>query len=208
VAAFVFDCDGVLVDSEPLAVRAWGSLTERHGYRITAEDMAACVGRTELATWEYLATRVPLPPFTESLAAVDEVRWKLYDEELRAFPDAVAAVQDLALHGHRLAVASSSRIAELEDKLQRVGLTRYFEAVAGGDEVDDGKPSPDVFLLAAERLGVAPSSCLAIEDSDPGAEAAEAAGMRVIVVNRHGAVHPVHATVSSLDAETLALIGQ
>lgn len=206
MAAFVFDCDGVLVDSEPLARRAWASLTARHGYVTTAEDDAACVGRTELATWQHLSTLVDLPPFDVSLAAVDEVRWTLYHRELRAFPDASSTVQELALEGHRLGVASSSRIAEVVGKLEMVGLARFFEAMAGGDEVDDGKPSPDVFLLAAERLGVEPSLCLAIEDSDPGVEAAAAAGMRVIVVNRDGGIRGSHATVSSLDAQTLALI--
>ena len=116
MAAFVFDCDGVLVDSEPLAARAWGSLTAEHGYELTAADGQACVGRTELYTWEYLSTKVDLPAFPESIAAVDEVRYRLYDEELRPFPDAVAAVRQLAMQGLALAVASSSRIEEVRYK--------------------------------------------------------------------------------------------
>lgn len=206
MAAFVFDCDGVLVDSEPLASRAWGSLTARYGYEMTAEDETACVGRTEVATWEHLSTRVPLPPFEESIVAVDEVRWRLYDEELRAFPDATNAVKQLAMHGHPMAVASSSRIAEVRRKLDQVGLSRYFQAFAGGDEVVTGKPAPDVYELAAVRLGLDPSTCLAIEDSEVGATAAEAAGMRVVVVLRNGSLLATRTTMSSLDAELLTLI--
>jgi len=206
VAGFVFDCDGVLVDSEPLARRAWGSLTARFGYETTDEDDAACMGRTERDTWEYLSARAPLPPFEESLAAVDVVRFRLYEEELRAFPDAVETVRALAMQGYPLAVASSSRIGELHRKLDQVGLSRYFQAMAGGDEVAAGKPAPDVYLLATGRLGVDPRSCLAIEDSEVGAASAEAAAMRVVLILRDGSLHPTRATVSSLDADLLTLI--
>jgi HAD superfamily hydrolase (TIGR01509 family) len=164
------------------------------------------MGRTELDTWEYLSARVPLPSFEESLAAVDLVRFRLYDAELRAFPDAAEAVRALAMQGHPVAVASSSRIAEVHRKLDQVGLSRYFQAMVGGDEVAAGKPAPDVYLAAAHRLGVDPAHCLAIEDSDVGAVAAESAGMRVVLILRDGSVHATRSTVSSLDAELLTLL--
>ena len=78
--------------------------------------------------------------------------------------------------------------------------------MVGGDEVPSGKPAPDVYLLASLRLGVAAADCLAVEDSEVGAEAAEAAGMRVLLVMRNASLHPWRSTVSSLDAELLTTI--
>ncbi len=203
--AIVFDCDGVLVDTESLAGRAWSSLTERYGYTVTAQDIAASIGRTEEHTYEHLAGRVPLPPWAESITAVDEVRWQLFEDEMEAFPDAVETVRNLAMEGIPLAVASSSRIAEVRWKLDRVDLTRFFDVLVGGDEVPDGKPAPDVYLLAAERIGLDPQSCLAIEDAPVGVTAATTAGMRVVAVNREGRMIEGAATVSSLEAESLKL---
>jgi HAD superfamily hydrolase (TIGR01509 family) len=86
-----------------------------------------------------------------------------------------------------VAVASSSRRDRLERTLGRAGLLDAFDVVVAGDEVEHGKPAPDMFLLAAERLGVAPEACIVIEDSPPGVQAGVAAGMHTIGVDRTGA---------------------
>lgn len=80
------------------------------------------------------------------------------------------------------AVASSTKREQLEDRLHRAGLHGYFAGFAGGDEVDHGKPAPDIFLLAAQRLGVEARRCLVFEDSEHGARGAIAAGMGVVIV--------------------------
>lgn len=201
----VFDCDGVLVDTEPLAALAWGAWTGRHGYSVTEDDVLACTGLTEQDTYAYLCKRVNLPPWEETIAAVDQVRWPLLESEMQAFPDAVKTVRELAMNGVPLAVASSSRIASVRRKLDLVDLARFFDVFVGGDEVASGKPAPDVYLLAAGRLGVEPASCLAVEDAPAGVAAANAAGMRVVAVNREGQVLAGATTVSSLDAALLQL---
>lgn len=200
IRAVIFDCDGVLVDSEPLAAEAWRRVLVRHGYTLTDEDVEYCRGLTVADMYPYLTSRADLPPFDDLLAYVDAVRGPLYADHLEAFPDAVATVQALALDGVPLAVASSSRRRLLIDKLERFDLLRYFQAIVGGDEVDRGKPAPDVFLTAAERLGVAPDNCLVVEDATTGAEAAVAAGMRVVIVHRGGKLVVGHASVSTIDA--------
>jgi HAD superfamily hydrolase (TIGR01509 family) len=200
IRAVVFDCDGVLVDSEPLAAEAWRRVLVRHGYTLTDEDVEFCRGLTVTDMYPYLAARADLPDFEELLADVDAVRTPLYAEHLTAFPDAVATVQALALGGVPLAVASSSRRRLLIEKLERFDLMRYFAAIVGGDEVERGKPDPGVFLAAAERLGVIPKECLVIEDAASGAEAAVAAGMRVVIVHRGGELVAGHASVSTIDA--------
>jgi HAD superfamily hydrolase (TIGR01509 family) len=200
IKAVVFDCDGVLVDSEPLAARAWAEAIAAYGYSITDGDLEACLGITEDAMHAYLSQHVDLPPYETVIVEVDEIRFELFDAHLRAFPDAVDSVRALALEGIPLAVASSSRRFALDRKLAKFDLARYFDVIVAGDQVVRGKPAPDVYLAAAGGLGIEPKLCLAIEDARNGAESASAAGMRVVVVSRSGAIMPRYATVSSVDS--------
>ena len=91
-------------------------------------------------------------------------------------------LEALQAAGVPCAVASSSAVKEIRHRLGHVDVLRYFQAVAGGDEVTHGKPDPSLYLLAATRLGVAPADCIAFEDSENGARAAQAAGIRVVIV--------------------------
>jgi len=200
VKAVVFDCDGVLVDSEPLSEAAWTRALSRYGYELRDGDFDHCLGRTRGDIHAFFAQQHSLPGLAEFSAAVDDEIIPLLESELEAFPDAVEAVQELALNGVPLAVASSSRRRDLDLKLDRVGLRRYFEVSIAGDEVTAGKPAPDLFLGAATGLGVDPTSCLAVEDSPAGAAAAEAAGMRVVTVARDGGLIGGRPSVSRLDA--------
>jgi len=185
--AVVFDCDGVLVDSEPHSAVAWVAAMGRYGHRVTAADVATCTGLGYADTYARLAAadpEAPLPPPDELAPEVLAALAASFDHGLLVFPDASACVKALAFDGVPLAVASTSRRDRLDLTLGRSGLARYFQATVAGTEVARGKPAPDVYLLAADRLGVAPSACLAIEDTGLGAAAAMAAGMRVIGVAR------------------------
>ena len=209
--AVIFDCDGVLVDSEPLGHSIWGEVTRRYGYEITAEDSETCRGHNDRYTYDLLAERAELPPwelFMEEIVEVEELR---YPGELAAFPDAFEAVRALAAQGLPLAVGSSSPRRRVELSLTLTDLARYFDVVVAGDDVLGGadlagKPAPDIYLAAAAGLGVDPAQCIAIEDSEAGSAAAVAAGMRVIAVARPGAP-PVEgsATVNVIDAELILM---
>lgn len=185
--AVVFDCDGVLVDSEPHSAAAWVAVLGRRGHRATTADVADCTGLGFAATYAHLAAVDPevLLPGPETLwPEVQAALAESFDGGLEVFPDAAACVAELALYGVPLGVASSSRRERLDLTLERSGLGRYFQATAAGDEVEHGKPAPDVYLLAAERLGLPPADCLAVEDTGHGAASAAAAGMRVLGVAR------------------------
>ncbi|HUU62074.1 MAG TPA: HAD family phosphatase, partial [Acidimicrobiia bacterium] len=185
--AVVFDCDGVLVDSEPHSAAAWVAVLGSRGHRATAADVADCTGLGYTATYEHLAAVDPSAALPSAEALWPEVQAALaesFDRGLTVFPDAAACVTELAFAGVPLAVASSSRRERLDLTLERSGLGRYFDAVVSGDEVEHGKPAPDVYLLAAQRLGVRPEECLAVEDTGHGAASAAAAGMRVLGVAR------------------------
>lgn len=203
ISAVVFDCDGVLVDSEPIADEVWAMVLAECGYTMTAEDAVACLGTSEPTTYAYYAKRAEVLPYEEHMAAIDEIRIPVYAERLEAFPDAFETVQALAAQGIPMAVASSSRRPDLDNKLALTGLDRYFDAFVGGDEVEHGKPAPDVYLEAARRLGVPPSDCIAIEDAEHGASAAVVAGMRAVMIKRDGSISPNHATVTEITANDL-----
>jgi len=203
IQAVVFDCDGVLVDSEPLADEIWARVLSSFGYEMTVADGEVCRGTSEATTYAYFAGLTALPPFDEYMALIDAIRVPVYEERLVAFDDAFATVRELAAHGVTMAVASSSRRQALDGKLALTGLDRYFDVIVGGDEVAHGKPAPDVYLEAAKRLGVAPTDCLAIEDADLGAESADAAGMHTIMILRDGVFSATHAAVTELTAELI-----
>lgn len=203
ITAVVFDCDGVLVDSEPIADEVWAIVLAERGYTLTKEDTAACLGTSEPTTYAYYAERAHVLPYEEHMAAIDTIRVPVYEERLAAFPDALDTVRSLAAQGIPMAVASSSRRPDLDSKLALTGLARYFDVFVGGDEVEEGKPAPDVYLEAARRLGVPPAGCIAIEDAEHGATAAVAAGMRAVMVHRDGSVSSNHATVTEITADLI-----
>ena len=202
--AVVFDCDGVLTDSEELFDDAWRAALAGFGRELTAEDAEWSKGRTDFDLFARLGELGPLPTWEEFNAALDGQLDRIFAERLRAFPDAAETVPALAFEGIPLAVASSSRRSRLDLMLDIVGLRRYFEFTVAGDEVANGKPDPEIYLAGASGIGMAPADCLAIEDASAGAAAAQAAGMRVIVVDRPNAPPvPGFGSTSQLDAESI-----
>jgi HAD superfamily hydrolase (TIGR01509 family) len=192
-----------LVDSEPLAGRAWKATVARYGYEVTDADLEACMGIPYPRTHAYLSTRAALP---DAAALWPELRRELFsliDAELVPFPDAVQAAAELCERGVRLAVASSSPRERLDRTLARAGLS--FAVTVAGDEVEHGKPAPDMFLAAAERLRVAPERCVVVEDSGPGVSAGRAAGMPTLGVRRvaHADLSGADAVVETLSAEAI-----
>jgi len=180
----IFDCDGVLVDSEDLAWDAWAEVLARYGTVPTDDDIALLTGRTEDDAYAHFAHRVALPDRDRFGEALGESIADRFTRSLEAFEDAEDTLHALHQRGVRLAVASSSTRERLELSLAMTGLDRFFDVMVAGDEVAHGKPHPDLFLEAAERLGVLPEECVAVEDSQPGVAAAKTAGMFVVGVER------------------------
>lgn len=189
----VFDLDGVLVDSEGLAWDAWRSVLAPFDIAVTAEDIATVTGRTLADGYTHFAAR-GLPPEPEFTRELEEATVMLFEAYLEAFDDAFDVAEALHRRGIPMAVASSSNRRRLEVSLRAAGMEPWFAVTAAGDEVRSGKPAPDVYLLAAERLGVEPAACVAVEDTQIGVTAARAAGMFVIAVQR---------TTEALDADVV-----
>ena len=176
----IFDCDGVLVDSETLSSVIYAETLSEFGYAIDAETVAArftgfsmkSTIATVEADWDQ-----PLPEdFAATVRARADVR---FDQDLTAIPGIAAALDNLS---DPRCVASSGQMRRIQRSLNKTDLMRYFDEAAlfSAQMVERGKPAPDLFLHAAREMGVAPQSCVVIEDSLPGVQAAAAAGMTVL----------------------------
>lgn len=184
IQAIIFDMDGLMLDTEPLYRIAWKRASAECGFELTDEIYKSLVGRGRKDAVKTLAETFG-PEFPPEKFRALAAR---YEEEKFAgprMPKKPGLDQLLAFLEQRnlpLAVATSTERRLTLPRLARTGLLSRFEVVATGDEVSRGKPFPDLFLLAASRLGVEPSSCLVLEDSEAGVLAARAAGMQVFQV--------------------------
>lgn len=207
MTAVIFDCDGTLVDSEPLSRTAWERALEPYGYVLTDADAEASVGLPYPRVHAFFAERAALPAADEFWTELSAELYELIDADLEPFDDAVNAARELRARGVPVAVASSSFRDRLHRTLSRAGLLDAFDAVVAGDEVEHGKPAPDMFLLAAERLGVEPAACVVIEDSPPGVQAGLAAGMITLAVCRvpgtEATLAGAHRVLDTVSADTI-----
>ncbi len=182
----IFDCDGVLVDSEVISCRAHAETLTRHGYPITADQvLERFLGRSmRQATLEVeaeLGHRLPDDFSSQTYAEI----FRLFAESLEATPHIGDALARIA---QPVCVASSGPPEKISASLNRTGLyDRFAPHIFSAVQVQHGKPAPDLFLLAAERMQTAPERCIVIEDSVAGIAGAIAAGMPVL--GFHGGSH-------------------
>jgi HAD superfamily hydrolase (TIGR01509 family) len=174
----IFDCDGVLVDSEPLAMRVLLEALAAAGYRIDEESAYERFLGRSLATMQTILRNefgVELP--TDRLAQMRLQLFEVYRRELEPMPGIGETLDRLTIP---YCVASSSLPERIRVSLDVTGLLpRFTPRLFSATMVANGKPAPDLFLHAAAQIGVAPEACLVIEDSGPGIEAARRAGMPV-----------------------------
>jgi HAD superfamily hydrolase (TIGR01509 family) len=181
--AAIFDMDGLLLDSERVIMQAWLSCAREQGLPLSEADFLTVIGAGAAESRSRLTQLLGGPLAFETVR--DQARERLNAVPGIVFPLKPGALQILLMlreRGVPCAVASSTRVSEVRQRLQKVGVLGYFQAVAGGDEVPESKPDPAVYLLAAQRLAVSPTQCLAFEDTDHGAKSAHAAGMRVVLI--------------------------
>jgi HAD superfamily hydrolase (TIGR01509 family) len=181
-AAVVFDLDGVLIESEQVWDAAREELARERGATWDERATTDMMGMSSKEWSSYMHDRlgVPITPAEINDDVVRRVA-AAYQDHLPILPHAIETVQELARRW-RLGVASSSNRPIIELVLDRMGLRNCFDAVVSSEEVERGKPAPDVYIAAARQLGVEPGDCVAVEDSTNGIKAAVAAGMRTIAV--------------------------
>ena len=209
ISTVIFDLDGLLTDTEVLHCQAWRQTLAASGVDVSEEEYCEHWIRAGLGIGDLVRLRA-LEHDPEVLRQAKLQRYvALLETSLRPMPGAVTLLD--ALHGRkRLALATSSYGATVEMILTQLDLARYFEAVAANESVTRLKPHPDVFLHVAERLDVAPSACVVLEDAEKGVVAAHAAGMKVIAVptphTRTNDFSKATRVVSSLAEVTVELI--
>jgi len=182
IKAVIFDMDGLLVDSEPVWDRARKSMADGAGKPWTEDDHKALMGVSTAEWADYMIEHLELDLSPEEVVnEVVERMIAMYRTGIPYLPGAVAAV-DLAARHFRTALASGSHPALIDAVTADGAMAGRFEVIVSGDEVARGKPSPDVYLAAAERLGLDPRECVCLEDSGNGILAGARAGMRVVAV--------------------------
>ncbi len=199
----IFDMDGVLIDSYQAHFRSWQKLGEAHGLAFTAEDFAATFGRTNRDIIPFVwGGRVP----ADAIDDWGEEKEVYYRDVIAAdFPEMDGAeelIAALADAGFRLAIGSSGPPENLAVVMDCLPSARRFAATVSGMDVAHGKPHPEVFLKAAERLRLPPARCAVIEDAVHGVEAARRAGMAAIAITgtapREALAERAHLVVDSL----------
>ena len=179
----IFDMDGVLCDSAQAHFESWGVVTERWGARMTPETFARTFGQTSAQIIPQILGRMPTPEEIEHISEAKEESYRrIIAGSLEPLPGVVALIDDLARNGFSLAIGSSGPRENIDLVLATLGVADRFSHVVSGADVTVGKPAPEVFLWAAEGIGVPPGRCLVIEDASVGIEAAHAAGMKCLAV--------------------------
>jgi beta-phosphoglucomutase family hydrolase len=182
----IFDCDGTLVDSMPIHYVAWVESLNHHGapFDFTEEVFYSLAGVREQDVVKMLNKQYRSAVDPDGVA---EYKFELFQKRMREVGE-IGPVADLARRAHAegvpIAVASGSEEETVRGVLVANDLERLFEEIITPKLVKRGKPAPDMFLLAAERLGVAPEACVVFEDGESGMQAARAAGMEAVFVPR------------------------
>lgn len=174
----IFDMDGTLLDTQKICIPAWDWAGERQGFKNVGECIPDVCGTNAVGWTKYLMQKYPT------------MNVELFNAEMREYiikhlvvkykPGAQELLKLLNKNGVKLALASGSSMESISHHLKEVGATKFFDVIVPGTAVTNGKPAPDIFLLAAQKLGVNPKNCYVLEDSENGIIAAYKAGMKCI----------------------------
>ena len=200
----VFDCDGVLVDSEVLSIKALTQVLNEASINITYQQVVRHFGMKQTDILLKISEITGQDIGADVAARIWPTTREMFERELKAMPGIVAF---LDRHPDaRRCVASSSTLERIHNSLRLTGLTRYFEgAVFSSTQVARGKPAPDLFLFAAASMNVDPGQCFVIEDSRYGVQGAVAAGMTPIGFSGGSHIEPIHTqSLKDAGAETVA----
>ncbi len=181
--AILFDLDGILADSEPWWNEIDGAMLAEFGVTYRGEYHRDVLGISYRLAIEFYKNAFSITaPAEKMMRRRGEIATEFFAGKVGLFPAVKETLEKLKGMGLRLAVGTSSVGASARPFLERHGLTRFFDSIVTGDEVEHGKPAPDIYLRAADRAGVAPADCLVIEDALSGIAAARAAKMMVAAI--------------------------
>jgi HAD superfamily hydrolase (TIGR01509 family) len=190
IGAVIFDFDGLMVDSEPLSMKAWQKILAEFGHDVKYEEFRQIIGVEAIASADFLCRKLGLPISSEEIVDRHYDYWTSFAIDEAQPADGLADLIDaIREQGCKLGIASNSHSEYVSAVLKNIHLDDRFECVVTSDQVASGKPAPDVYLRAASCLCVGPEACLAIEDSPTGLRSALDAGMRCVVVPNRDLLH-------------------
>ena len=182
--AVIFDMDGVLIDSEPFHLVVNERIFADLGINLSEDEYHGFIGTTHKDMWSTIKKRYNLPQSVPELVNMQVSGNIGYIKNEEIEPIKIKGITDLlskiAGENIKIGIASSSPTEVIKLVINKLGISNYFAAIVGGEEIKEGKPSPDIFLKAAKRLNSNPSDCIVIEDSKNGVLAAKAAGMKCV----------------------------
>jgi HAD superfamily hydrolase (TIGR01509 family) len=189
--AIIFDLDGVLADSEPWWSQIDAKLLAKYGVTYRGEYHQNVVGVSYRIAVEFYKKAFGLSvPTEEMMRRRGEIATEFFANRVGLFPKVEEVLQELRQMKLHLAVATSSLSASARPFLDRHQLTGFFQVIVTGEEVERGKPAPDIYLRAADKLGIPADACLVVEDALPGVAAAKAANMRAVAIPDRRFVDP------------------
>lgn len=182
IRAIIFDKDGTLHDTEKVYLQAWKAAAAEFGVPDIENTVRDCTGTTIPWIAEYWAKKYPDIPFEDYLPRRQYYYFGILEQGVPVKEGAHEVLSYLKAHGYKVGMATSTPWDTVKDHLERTDMMEYFDTIVTGDMIEHGKPSPDIYLLAAERLGVDPAECIGVEDSMSGVRSIHAAGMRAVMI--------------------------
>jgi len=180
--AVIFDMDGVLIDSEPFHLVVNEKIFANLKINLSEDEYQSFIGTTHKDMWSTIKEKYRLPQSVPELAGMQisgNINY-IKNKEIEAIKGVVNLLSEIACENIKIGIASSSPTEVIELVTNKLGISNYFSEIVGGEDLERGKPAPDIFLEAAKLLNVAPEHCVVIEDSENGVKAAKAAGMQCV----------------------------
>ena len=183
IKAVLYDMDGTLVDTERLGLIAWARAAEREHVDLPVEVCRSFIGRNLPGVMGILEGHFGSLEFAEKMYDLHRsIELDMYGTELTTKEGARESLEAMRDAGYQIGLVTSSRRESAERNMKRFELMEFFDCITSGEETHNGKPAPDIYLLAAQKMGVEPASCVVVEDSPNGARSGIAAGMHVMMI--------------------------
>lgn len=180
--AFIFDCDGIIVDSEKISKESTKVVFKKLGIPYSDENINFCLGRRWEEILDYFSKKYDFKQDKKTIIKMYEKEYEKNAKNLTALPGINDIISNIRKAGYSIGVATSGTKKKLTFNLKTTGLENMFDVLTTCEEVNKGKPDPEIYLLTAEKLNINPQECIVFEDSPTGVTSAKKAGMQVIAI--------------------------